>query len=234
MKEVWIFGDSYVDRNYTGSDGNYNWPRELEKKYAIKNFGKSGTGPTWSLHHLINEMQNSNCSDVTLIFFVSEIFRLDLDFFEPKDQTLIYNFLTNNNDIENDLFNQKKSRYKQWLPFINDLWMQFISTDSFKQTELLKIVSSIQLLSQSFKKTLIWPCFDLLPITIQNVNNTTVVDYNLVDLDNNNYDYCLDPRVNHLSEKNHDVMFKLLCDWIDYNIPIDTSKFVNSSLVFTF
>lgn len=232
MKEVWIFGDSYVDRNYTGCDTNYNWPRELENKYAIKNFGKSGTGPTWSLHCLLNEMQTQDCSDITLMFFVSEIFRLDLDFFEPKDQTLIYNFLTNNNDIENDLFNQKKAQYNKWLPFIDELWDQLISTQSFRQTELLKIISSIQLLSQSFKKTLIWPCFDSLPITIKNINKTTVVDYPLIELvDRNDYAYCADPRVNHLSEANHGIMFKLLCDWIDYNLPVDTSKFVNSSLI---
>jgi hypothetical protein len=231
MKEVWIFGDSYVDRHYTGCDTSYNWPRELENKYVVKNFGKSGTGPTWSLYYLINEMQTCNCRDITLIFFVSEIFRLDLDFFEPKDQTLIYNFLTNNNGIENDLFNQKKAQYNEWLPFIDKLWDQLISTQSFRQTELLKIISSIQLLSQSFKKTLIWPCFDLLPVTIKNINRTTVVDYSLVELDNNNYDYCLDPRVNHLSKTNHEIMLKLLCDWIDNDLPIDPTKFVNSSLI---
>jgi hypothetical protein len=231
MKEVWIFGDSYVDRHYTGYN-IHTWPQALEKKYIVKNFGKSGTGPSWSLHCLINEMQqHEDCSNITLMFFISEIFRLDLDFFEPKDQTLIYNFLTNNNNIENELFNQKKSQYKQWLPFIDELWDQLISTQSFKQTELLKIVSSVQLLSRSFKKTLIWPCFDSLPVTIKNVNRTTFVDYPLIELDHNDYGYCADPRVNHLSETNHDIMFKLLCDWIDYNLPVDTSKFVNSSLI---
>jgi hypothetical protein len=229
MKEIWIFGDSYVDRNYTGGNNN-TWPLELEKKYAVKNFGLHGTGPTWSLHNLMKERQHrDNCSDITLIFFVSEIFRLDLKCLEITDQTLIYNFLTNNNNVKNKLYSQKKNQYKKFLPFINELWDQLISNESFRQTELLKIISSIQLLSQSFNKTIIWPCFDLLPVDVEHINNTTVVNYNLAyELDTDEYEYSLDPRGNHLSKPNHDIMFKMLCDWIDHDLPIDTSKFVKS------
>lgn len=227
MKEIWIFGDSYVDRNYNLNNNN-TWPLELEKKYSVKNFGIAGSGPTWSLHKLIKERQKrGNCSDITLIFFISEPFRLDLKFLEIRDQSLIYNFLTNNNNIKNKIYIQKKKKYKKFLPFINELWDQLISTESFKQTELVKIFSSIQLLSKSFNKTLIWPCFDLLPIDLDNIDNTTVVNYQLAyELDKCEYGFGLDPRGNHLSIKNHTIMFKMLCDWIDYDLPIDTSKFV--------
>lgn len=229
MQEVWIFGDSYVDKHYIGSQDNYTWPGELEKKYVVKNFGKSGTGPGWSLNQLLSAIANSdkNCNDIILIFFVSEIFRLDLSFFNSADQTLIYNFLTNNNNIRNEFFDKKKIQYKQWIPFIEQLWSTHLSTDSFKQTELLKIIGALQLISTMFKKTLVWPCFDKLPLSLNlNNDNFCLIDFDLISLENTNYGYCKDPRINHLNEQNHKIMFTHLCDWIEHNRIITASDFI--------
>lgn len=229
MQEIWIFGDSFSDRNYTGSDTNYTWPRELEKKYLVRNFSKSGSGPAWQLAKLlksISEVPENYCNDVILIFFVSEMFRLDLDFLNPGDQTLMYNFLTNNNNIKNDLFNEKKTQYKEYITFIKQLWLHYLSTDSFKQTELIKTVGALSILSSKFKKTLVWPCFDEFVTDINNNTTCYIIDFDLVNLEKTDYDYKNDPRINHLRKENHKTMFTQLCNWIENDITITESHFV--------
>jgi hypothetical protein len=63
MKNVWIFGDSYADKNYNNACIE-NWPMLLEKKYNVKNFAVAGSGPEYSINTLYNEFRKTNATDV--------------------------------------------------------------------------------------------------------------------------------------------------------------------------
>lgn len=244
MKEIWLFGDSYAQQSRivfdaTKDDIDYNfvsWPCRLEQKYNLKNFARGGTGPTWSLNVLHDAvLKEENLKNVTCIFLVSAIWRLDLDFYQdPSDQFLTSKIPVPDTNMINfgwnifDLNNEEKQiikPYKSQTKFVKDLWKNFLLTDSFQNTEILKIIGNLKLYSNMFEKILIWPIFHKPIIEITSEHNFYYVKDLLFEIEKDSYNFGYDPRPNHLSEPNHEIMFDQLCNWIEKNQSIDISKF---------
>lgn len=245
MQEVWLFGDSYAQTEppqydttiYQTNKDFVSWPNRLKKTYNLKNFAQGGTGPSWSLNLLHNEIiKNNNLKDVNLIFFISAIWRLDLAFYKNVgDQCLTskipapdYNMINFGWDIF-DITDVEKKAIKPYLhhkTFVKDLWKYYLLTDSFQNTELLKIIGNLKLYSELFKKVLVWPIFHKSLLNVQSTANFYFVKELLFEIEKDPFGYGIDHRHNHLSEENHAIMLKQISDWIDYSIPIDINKFI--------
>ena len=190
MKKVWVFGDSYACQEDTDK---VNWPSLLSNTYDVQNLAIGGTGPTYSLNLLKDLMLNNKTNDITVIFFISAIWRLDLKFLEKRDQHVIKFF-----DYDKKMKNYKQ--YKKQLKFILD---QYILEDSFQNTELDKIIGSLKLYSDSFDKMLVWPIFNTTPIQIHSTDKFQFVEDMLFMVEPVDNDLYHDERINHLSESKH-------------------------------
>lgn len=213
MKKVWIFGDSYACQENTDK---VNWPRLLSNTYDIKNFAIGGSGPTYSLNLLKDLMKNNKTNDITVIFFISAIWRLDLKFLEKRDQHVIKFF-----DYDKKMQNYKK--YKKQLKFILD---QYILEDSFQNTELDKIIGSLKLYSDSFDRMLVWPIFNTTNIQIYSTQKFQFVEDMLFMVEPVDNDLYHDERINHLSESKHKQLYNQLCNWLDNDIKPELGKFL--------
>jgi len=57
MRELWRFGDSYVDPKYDNQlvePSDNTWVNKLKQNYRVSNFAIQGTGPQWSIYKLID------------------------------------------------------------------------------------------------------------------------------------------------------------------------------------
>ena len=245
MQEVWLFGDSYCQDSPAVFEStkhliNYefiSWPNRLKQNFNLKNFSRGGTGPTWSLNRLNNEIKENkdNLKNINLVFFISSIWRLDLKFYkDPSDQwlgskipALDRTMIDFGWDIKK--FNKEEKKvikpYKQNAFFVKELWKQYFLTDSFQNTEMLKIIGNLRLHSDLFKKVLVWPIFNEPFVSINSVNNFFYVNDLLFNIEKDPHGSGLDPRHNHLSEENHNIMFKQISDWINYSKPINIDEF---------
>jgi hypothetical protein len=223
MKKIWIFGDSYSDEEYK-TENQISWPIELRKKYSVTNFSKCGTGPDWSLNLLYNEInKNNNLSDVSLIFFISSIYRFDFSFYDRPDDQVLYQFLT----WPGYKISKKTIRkYLMYQNFCKSFFLFFAENKNFDQTSMIKIIGSLKLFENCFEKILIWPIFDELNLSVADNKKFYIIKQMLSKIEDNVFpEFGKDLRANHLSEDNHKIMLDLLSNWIDYNIPIDTKIF---------
>lgn len=243
MKEVWIFGDSYAQKepaifkstkNLTNlTDSSFTtWPNQLEKKYNIKNFAKGGTGPSWSLNKLLEQIENTdknNLKNINVIFLVSAIWRLDLLFYKSESDQFLTTIIPSE-----ELWNIKKTKeikkavspYSAQKNFVKDLWKYYLLTDTYEKIELTKILGAVNLYSSFFEKILVWPIFNKFKTDINYSNNNFYYINNLLfDIEKDPYGCGYDPRRNHLSKENHNIMTQQLTNWIDNCKIIDINEF---------
>lgn len=204
-KKVWIFGDSYAQLEHTESP---SWPLyfEEDKKYNVTNFALGGTGPNYSLNILQKQLQEKT-EDVTVIFFISAIWRLDLKFLEKTDQHILIH--------PHDEKHKKYQKYQKGIRFLLD---NYVMEDSYIDLELDKIIGILKLYSDNFEKMLVWPVFHETNTVIKNTKKFTYVKnmlFGLEPTDNDNYN---DTRINHLSLHNHNKLYSQLCNWIDNGV----------------
>lgn len=230
MKEVWIFGDSYSDRDYVdevlGPNYDYTWPRRLEKEYQVKNFSLMGSGATYAVDALIKQIDQLriiHLKNVSVIFLMSDTHRLDLSFVSKYEQYysafLLDNGLTANGNKELDV---KYSKYKK---FVQQLFEYYVFTDSYHNTERLKCASVVKHFSPLFEKILFWPIFETID-HIESDENFFYMPQIFSKLEN--FDFCkniIDPRTNHMSAENHDIMLEEIRNWIDHGVAPDVSRF---------
>ena len=228
MKEVWIFGDSYSDKNYETNPKTFAWTHELEKHYNISNFSKKGTGPEWSLklfHDMIHN-DNVNKKNINLIFFISNGSRLDLNFFDLEDQCIISTLLEL--DVTNKQISNKRKKYKKYIPFIKEVWKYYLVNESIQNTYVDKSIGMINCHAHLFNKVLIWPIFKYASPLLKLEDNVTLVNIPLTLMDANSImGYGEDTRINHIKEDNNHIMFEQLSKWIDTSEKIDVTKFSN-------
>ena len=219
MEKVWIFGDSYSDP--VSSLGQSSWTHDIAQRYAVKNFSHRGTGPDWSLNQLQLQLETAgDLTDVNMIFFVSDSYRFNFDFYQnPEHQALYWLIYKNSNLYEPYLNTHRK--------FCVQFYRHYISDINFLHRDTMKIIGCLRLYESVFKKILVWPVFYPARHAIAQTESFHYVSSALSSFENNNgYRYRQDPRANHLSPENHSVMFQQLCSWIDHGISIDTSEFV--------
>jgi hypothetical protein len=227
-QKLWIFGDSYADRNYWRDDGSFDisWVRELEKHYDVSNFATSGSGPDFAMKQLIDNINYNgadNLSDIIVIFVIPEISRINFSFLPPNHQLVPLGMLNPNlNDKGLELIRP----YKKYENFIKDVFKYYITTSTYLDTELAKIVGWVFLQSHLFKKMLVWPTDEKMPAVKQIASdNFLYIDTPIVEIEDDNHGYGYDSRLNHLSQANHHIMLEQLIQWIEHNDPIDLTKF---------
>lgn len=220
-ENIWIFGDSYSDKEYTYDTSFESWPYSIEKTYNVKNFSKIGSSPDYSLYKLFTEIESvpdDELKNVTLIFFISGIHRFNFKFFDLKDHAITTKFLdTNDESVMKD--------YKKYSQFIKNFFNHYIFHSSYDKSELIKIIGCLSLLSNKFKKVLVWPIFDRITIDITNTNNFYFVKHPLHKIEPWPQGVVNDVRNNHMSKHNHATMLSQLTNWIDNNMEIDINNF---------
>lgn len=237
MKEIWIFGDSYADRNYINDHMSISWPCQLEEAYIVKNFSKAGSSPSYQLSAMIDNVSITNdkkLKEITVLFFISGTLRFDFSFLSSTYQSVPLHY-----------FNQRDKLFKNYPDFeemINDENREFIVNffnsfalhTNYEETELIKIVSTINYYSQFFQKVLVWPIFKLPKMKVVSTDEFSFVPFCLFDVEPLYYKKGKDNRNNHLSSHNHQKMVEVLSKWINDNDAIKSSKFnshLNDSMV---
>jgi hypothetical protein len=228
-KKVWIFGDSYGDLTYTQRDP-LTWPGELNKKYDVSNFSMTGTGPDWSLS-LLNENMKSqgldNLKDVTLIFLISSAFRFNFSFYETPKHQRLFSIFDNVYNLKDTLrYKKELVKYSSYRKFCREFLKYYADEQNYCSTKLMKITGTLKLYEPFFEKIMVWPIFDDTDTPISQTDKFYYVDKKLSLLEYNNKFQGKDSRSNHLSKENHVVMLEQLLNWIEYNTPIDLSKFI--------
>jgi len=221
-QKVWIFGDSYSDKEYYYDHTSIPWTHEIEKYYDVSNFSKIGSSPDYEIKLLLNEINKYDSDElksISVIFFISGIYRFNFKFFDIKDHALTVNFYDTGNE---EVF----LRYNEYKGFLKDFFKYYVFNSSYNDTELLKIVGMLKLLSNKFKKVLVWPIFDRLPLHVENSDNFYLVNKPLHHVSTDPRPRPLDTRNNHLSNKNNSVMLDELVLWMEKDWPINIKNFV--------
>jgi len=224
MRELWIFGDSYVDPKYGNQlvePSDNTWVNKLKEDYRVSNFAIQGTGPQWSIYKLIDQIsQYPNTEDVSMIFVHSDIYRLPMDFWKndfEQSHTL---------DVANG--NLKHPKHN----FLHDFIQHYTNLD-WQLSQELFIYSTLNQLAKRFRQVLFMPtcegnsCVtsDILTYepnfyTINEcLNNLSIRDCGL-----KHEQLVVDKRHNHFHEHNHTIWFDMIVDWMENCTPIDTSK----------
>lgn len=249
MEKVWIFGDSYAQRNPIITESTKHlvdlefktWPLMMEDRFNVENFAKGGTGPSWSINQLLNKISSiddlQQLKQVNVIFFISAIWRLDLSFYtQPSDQHLTAQIPAPNVDMINrgwNIFNlnyessRRVKPYSSHKRFVSDLWKYYLLNDTFQQTEIIKSIGAIKLLSTFFKKVLVWPVFHkpVLDIDYSNDNFYYIKDI-LFGIEQDPFEFGKDPRQNHLTNENHLIMFEELKNWVVDSKTVNIDRFI--------
>ena len=233
MNKVWIFGDSYVDRNWHTNCKDYSWVTELEKNYDVENYAVMGSGPEYSFSKLYQTIKNNNKSlkNICVIFISSDLHRLNLNFWHtPQDQVYLKSLLDKNIDKKNLKYIAKKL-------FVKDLF-RFYLTEDWQSNRELHNFATINYFSNYFKKILYWTTEPKLKTNDffyqHKSNNLCCPDQGLNELSYIDLGYqpstvFLDNRRNHFSKINHKILYNQIVNWIEHDYPIDTSKIVSTS-----
>ena len=230
MNKVAIFGDSFADPMWSTSTGfkvpdTFTWVKELTKNYDVFNEAIAGSGPMYSikrLHHWLQPQITTlkHCYDTSLIFICSDPCRLDLSCYKnPGEAVHIFDHAEGRRRHVSNLF------AKQAIQWYMDIDWQINQSCMY--------YSLINEYAQYFKRVLFWSIsddnfFKLIPMSPR--DNFYFVkeglnDISIRDCGKSIYGQGVDWRPNHLQVPNHRVMYEQITDWIEYDKPVDTSKF---------
>jgi hypothetical protein len=216
--KLWIFGDSYAEDNTQAKirmadrwNGVWNWPEEIGRVFDVENMGISGCGPQTQLDRFTNHTKDRElefCKDVNVLFFISNPYRVNFNFYTtPFHQTYITQFSDNisqANDIE------KQWDYKKYNKFVKQ-YVNYLDIDPIQEVE--KYVSYLKMYSKFFNKMMVFTCFHKISDEIAesiNTDNFCYMNEPLIQVDRDpKYRYA----VNHLSDKNHKVMYSMLTSY---------------------
>jgi hypothetical protein len=227
-KKVWIFGDSYSDPKYITQKDWVTWPNQLAEKYEVTNWSCSGSGPDWSLDLLYKEIYSHNLDDlknITLLFFKSHHYRFNLSFYEhPSHQALLLHL----DNVKKVIPRHKKTvnKYRKYFKFYTQFLKYYAYNDNYRDIAATKIIGALKLYEPFFEKILVWPIIDNPTLTIYQTDKFYCVDNELYNIEPRSFFLSQDPRSNHLSKENHEIMLEQLSNWIEYNTPVDTTKFI--------
>ncbi len=218
---VWIFGDSYSYR-HPEPGAVRTWPRMLEKKYNVVNYSLQGTGPDWSLEQLVNIPDDTDTSNISLIFFVSNITRQNWKFWKsPSHQFLSVDIVFNKWLLEVKEVIELKRKYHNHKDFAKQTIKN--RKDSWAKIEHQKVLGMLNLVAPKFKKVLIVYCFnDCHPwgkeefILGPNMHIFSKVMETLYP----SQEQQSDGLYNHLPIETHKKIFKHFKNWIDNNVQI--------------
>ncbi len=227
-KKLWIFGDSYADPGYKVNNAHArSWPTLLANVHDVTNFAKCGTGPDWSIKRLLDAMETADDLDnISVVFLVSNPYRLNLGFLEDRDQSCLP-YMAFGYEGSDAHVNAVMMRYQRHHAFIKNLFNCYVEHSDYSRSEPLKIIGSLQILSQRFEKLLAWPIFDQPLVQPRSDQRFFYVPTPLFDIegDGDQMDGS-DMRMNHLSDENHLVMASSMTKWVENGKMIDTGSFI--------
>lgn len=230
MQEIWLFGDSYSDRNYYNDNSFLSWPLQLETHYLVKNFSRAGSSPSYQLNLLIEQTlieNNKKNKNIIIIFLVSNVLRFDFKFLDVTFHSVPYRYFIDREDMlkKHKIFDQMLNEENK--KFIINFFKEYVIHTNYEQMELIKVISTLNYYSNFFKKTLVWPIFDMPNIEIIDNNKFNFVDFKLFDVEPFRFKFAEDKRNNHLSKNNHDKVFYSLNKWIKDNVRVSKKDFIN-------
>ena len=224
MGEVWIFGDSFA---MPYEDDNTTWTSQLSEKYHVKNFAYGGTGPDWSLQQLLNQSTNKTpeqLSNITVIFLISSIMRFN---FKTRDD-VNHQVLTPNFQYGTKHEKKLYKKYRKEATFLKKFYKEYALHGTYCETEILKIIGYLNLLSHKYSKILVWSIFDDFEYPILDNDKIHVPDLLLSDI--MMYEpYRSMKYKNHFTTAVHDILANEILNWIDNDTPIDTTKFLKNT-----
>mgnify|MGYP003660832193 CR=1 FL=1 len=218
---VWIFGDSFSHRQ-PSLGARKTWPRMLEKHYNVVNYSLDGTGPDWSLEKLVDSSNDTDTSDISLIFFVSNMHRQNWNFWKSSSHQFLSVELVLNiwfqevkevNSLKRE-YNKYKDFAKQTLKFRKESWSKI---------EHQKILGMLNLVAPKFKKVLIVYCFDDFIWDKERFilgPNVHIFSKVMETLHTNSSEQQFDGLYNHLPIERHKEIFKTFKNWINNNVQI--------------
>ncbi len=241
MQKIAIFGDSYAVSGFSESF-NYQktWADLLANEFETENFAQTGCGSDMQLQRFIKYFEQDRSDDI-IVFVLPHHLRLCLTGIENTEH--VYSFVYLHNKVKG--ISQKiKDRLKTLQvpkkdsPYFNyvkkygnflDLWYEyFLKSNTYLETEPLKIAALISKYRKFCKKIILLPVH---PMELKNRNllkedNFVVSDLALRLLDESeNYDNELivknngiDTRAGHMNRENHINVFKHLKETINGKI----------------
>lgn len=206
-RKVLIFGDSYADPKGTPS---YVWHKRLGD---VKNLAESGTGPQQAFRKFYKEtIIDFDC----IIFILADPFRIDFNGGGHFDLSYIawngqesYCTFGEPETSKQFLIAAYHRKYKQQIDFYYAT--QFLELLHFNK----KNASFLKTVAHTYGLDVI--VFEVVPplANISNDNNFHLSKYSLKEVSQSEVngevsDYVGDRRYNHLSEINHDIMYKYI------------------------
>lgn len=229
MSEVLILGDSFADPHWPDflvqnihskhRVVEFAWPSRVAAQHNVTNFALQGTGPDYSLTRLrewITTVSVEQVANTHLIFVCSAPQRLDLSCYkQPNQQVHIYEH------ANGDIRHKSKMFAKQAMDW-------YFTPDWEHNRDLMYYSTATQLASQ-FKSVLYWPVqrTQTHNVRVTQPHNFTMPQKALVPLsarDDPNYNGGEDNRPNHFQERNHNIIFEQLNNWLKHGTALDVSN----------
>jgi hypothetical protein len=229
VSEVLILGDSFADPHWPDflvqnihskhRVVEFAWPSRVAAQHNVTNFALQGTGPDYSLKCLrewVRDHSTEQVASTDLIFVCSAPQRLDLNCYKrPGEAVHIYDI------AKGDIRHKSKMFAKQAIEW-------YFTLDWALNRELM-YYSTAALFASQFRSVLYWPLTgnQLRRWRVQHPHNFSMPNEALVPLsarDNPNYNGGEDNRPNHFQERNHNIIFEQLNNWLEFGTPLDTSQ----------
>lgn len=235
MQKIAIFGDSYA---VSGKDKQQTtWADLLANDYEIENFSATGCGPDLQLERFLNYFQKDRSNDI-IIFVLPHHLRLSLSGIEPVEHVLSFLYLHNKvKGISNKIKERLKAiKWKENHPGYEkyvanngkflDLWYdKFLKSNTYLETEPLKISSLISKYRKLCKKIILVPIHPINPdnkfllkedkFLIANITLRLLDESENVDIAKIRKNKGIDFRAGHLGEENHMLVYNNLKGLID-------------------
>ena len=230
-REVWIFGDSYADRDQDNGS-KLSWPLQLEKNFNIKNFAKCGTGPNLQFKAMLKQIDMcKDTSNVSIIFLISDINRHNFSFLKSESHsTYMVNVINDDAGIDKASRSLIKEYRKKYGNFIKSFFREYWLYNDLGDLEFLKFIGILKNFSPMFEKVLAINIFE----DIDDNNH----HYHKIkkSISSDNFHFANGTRLfmyekmfntyepNHMCQTNHNIMYNELSNWINNSINLDLNK----------
>lgn len=257
MNNFFIFGDSYADEHSPPfpsevendewqNKNSYRWPirikKEFENSYNFKNYSLLGSSPYFSLNNLMNKIRILEKNDIVL-FFISDFDRIDFPCQVAEIKGHLTNIFYSKRTMKADLIDDETFKHKGLLNAffsLNESEIDFFYKTFFNilNPNILREIIIGFLKNLSIEKQCKIIVFDKNYLTsgLTDTKNFYMYRSSLGSISKNEFysdeinvkDVMIkDDRVNHMSPKNHEIMFNLIIGIIK-NEEIDHIQFYKS------
>jgi|TARA_R110002153_G_scaffold139193_2_gene289828 hypothetical protein len=235
LQKIAIFGDSYA---VSGKDKQQiTWADLLVNDYEIENFAVTGCGPDLQLERFLTYFKKDRSNDI-IIFVLPHHLRLSLADTEPVEQVLSFLYLHDkvkgiSKKIKERLKAIKwKDNHQGYQEYVSnngkflDLWYdKFLKSNTYLETEPLKISSLISKYRKLCKKVILVPIHPIHPnhkflleedkFLIANITLRLLDESENVDITKIRKNKGIDFRAGHLGKENHLFVYNNLKVLID-------------------